>query len=160
MSMTYLCYIKIDFQRFILFFLLRAYSFVSLFTLTLCVGFYMLGRTATSPSFVQEINFINQPRLNSLLSLKPLYWSKLPSLVLATLSSSICVGPVTQSCPFLYDPMDCVCQAPLSMEFSRQEYWSGLPFPIPGDLPNLGIKPKSLVSPRLASRFFTTEKLL
>ena len=34
-------------------------------------------------------------------------------------------------------------QAPLSMEFSRQEYWSGLPFPSPGDLPNLGIKPWS-----------------
>ena len=35
------------------------------------------------------------------------------------------------------------CQAPLSMEFSRQEYWSGLPFPSPGDLPNPGIKPRS-----------------
>ena len=34
-------------------------------------------------------------------------------------------------------------QAPLSMEFSRQEYWSGLPFPSPGDLPNPGIKPRS-----------------
>ena len=36
------------------------------------------------------------------------------------------------------------CQAPLSMEFSRQEYWSGLPFPTPGDLPNPGIEPGSL----------------
>ena len=36
-----------------------------------------------------------------------------------------------------------VCQAPLSMEFSRQEYWSGLPFPSPGDLPNPGIKSRS-----------------
>ena len=44
-------------------------------------------------------------------------------------------------------------QAPLSMEFSRQEYWSGLPFP-PGDLPKPGIKPASLLSPVLASRFF------
>ena len=47
-------------------------------------------------------------------------------------------------------------QAPLSMGFSRQEYWSGLPFPTPGDLPNLGIKPASLASPALAGRFFTT----
>ncbi|ELR46456.1 hypothetical protein M91_05097, partial [Bos mutus] len=47
-------------------------------------------------------------------------------------------------------------QAPLSMEFSRQEYWSGLPFPPPGDLPNPGIEPMSLVSPALASGFFTT----
>ena len=47
-------------------------------------------------------------------------------------------------------------QAPLSMGFSRQE-WSGLPFPSPGDLPNSGIEPASLVSPALAGRFFTTE---
>ena len=44
-------------------------------------------------------------------------------------------------------------QAPLSMGFSRQEYWSGLPFPSPGDLPDTGIKP---VSPALVGRFFTT----
>ena len=43
-------------------------------------------------------------------------------------------------------------QAPLSRGFSRQEYWSGLPFPSPGDLPNPGIEP---VSPALAGRFFT-----
>jgi len=47
------------------------------------------------------------------------------------------------------------CQAPLSMEFSRQEYWSGLPFPPPGDLTDLGIEPTSLASPALAGRFFT-----
>ena len=41
------------------------------------------------------------------------------------------------------------CQAPLSMGFSRQEYWSGLPCPFPGDLPNPGIKPVSLTSPAL-----------
>ena len=40
------------------------------------------------------------------------------------------------------------------MEFFRQEYWSGLPFPSPGDLPNPGIEP---MSPALAGRFFTTE---
>ena len=48
------------------------------------------------------------------------------------------------------------CQAPLSMGFSRQEYWSGLPFPSPGDLPDPGIEPTSLASPALAGRFFTT----
>ena len=50
---------------------------------------------------------------------------------------------VTQSCPTLCDPWTMACQAPLSMEFSRQEYWSGLPLPSPGDLPDLGIKPRS-----------------
>ena len=48
------------------------------------------------------------------------------------------------------------CQTPLSMKFSKQEYWSGLPFPIPGDLPDLWIKSMSLPSPALAGRFFTT----
>ena len=47
-------------------------------------------------------------------------------------------------------------QVPLSMGFSRQEYWSGLPFPSPGDLPHPGIKPISLMSPALAGKFFTT----
>ena len=47
-------------------------------------------------------------------------------------------------------------QAPLSMGFSRQECWSGLPCPPPGDLPNPGIKAMSLRSPGLAGRFFTT----
>ena len=47
-------------------------------------------------------------------------------------------------------------QAPLSMGFGGQEYWSGLPFPPPGDLLNPGIKPASLMSPALAGGFFTT----
>ena len=47
-------------------------------------------------------------------------------------------------------------QAPLPMKFSRQEYWSGLPCPLPGDLPNSGIKPTSLAPPALADEFFIT----
>ena len=47
-------------------------------------------------------------------------------------------------------------QAPLSMGFSRQEYWSGLPCPPTGDLPNPGIEPVFLMSPALAGEFFTT----
>ena len=56
--------------------------------------------------------------------------------------SVVCVF-VTQSCPTLCDPWIIACQAPLSMESSRQEYWSGLPFPSLGDLPDPGIKPES-----------------
>ena len=51
-------------------------------------------------------------------------------------------------------PWIIACQVPLSMGFPRQESWSGLPFPPPGDLPDPGIKP---TSPALAGRFFTTE---
>ena len=50
---------------------------------------------------------------------------------------------VTLSRVQLCDPMDCSPQAPLSMDFSQQEYWSGLPFPSPGVLPNPGIEPRS-----------------
>ena len=47
------------------------------------------------------------------------------------------------------------CQAPLSMGLSRQEYWSGLRCPPPGDLPDPGIEPMSLMSPALSGKFFT-----
>ena len=52
---------------------------------------------------------------------------------------------VTQLRQTLCDPMDCSPPAPLSMEFCRQEYWSGLPCSPPGDLPDPGIKPRSPV---------------
>ena len=61
-----------------------------------------------------------------------------------------------QSCPTLCNPTDCSRQVPLSMMFSRQEYWSGLPCLLPGDLLDPGIEPVSLMSPALAGGFFTT----
>ena len=59
------------------------------------------------------------------------------------------------SCLFV-TPWTVARQAPLSMGFSRQEYWSGLPCPPPGDLPDPGIEPASLMSPALANGIFTT----
>ena len=59
--------------------------------------------------------------------------------------------------PTFCNPMDYIaCQAPLSMEFSRQEYWSGLPFPTPRDRSDAGIEPMSLASPAMEGGFFTT----
>ena len=52
-------------------------------------------------------------------------------------------------------PWTVAYQVPLSMGFSKQEYWSGLPFPPPGDLPDPGTEPRSLTSRALAVRFFT-----
>ena len=60
--------------------------------------------------------------------------------VLMYSTGCVCVL-IAQSCPTLCGHV--ACQTPLSMEFSRQEYWSGLPFPSPGDLPDLGIEPGS-----------------
>ena len=67
---------------------------------------------------------------------------------------------VTQSCPTLCDPMTVACQAPLSMGFPRQEYWSGLPFPSPGSFPDPGIKFTSPTSPALPGEFFITEPMI
>ena len=52
-------------------------------------------------------------------------------------------GLVTKLCPTLVTPWTVACQAPLSMVFSRQDYWSGLPFPSLGDLSDPGIEPRS-----------------
>ena len=57
------------------------------------------------------------------------------------------------------DPGTVAHQELLSSEFSRQAYWSGLPFPTPGDLPDPGIEPTSTALPALAGRFFTTDHL-
>ena len=67
-----------------------------------------------------------------------------------------CSGLVAKSCPTHETPWTVACQALLSMGFSRQEHWSGLPCPSPGALPNPGIKPMPLKSPALAGGFFTT----
>ena len=64
-----------------------------------------------------------------------------------------------QSCPILCDPWTVVCQALLSMEFSRQEYWNGLSCPPPGNLPDPEIELESPMSPALAGKFFTTSAI-
>ena len=58
---------------------------------------------------------------------------------------------------FVASPSTVACQATLSMGFCQQVYWSWLPFPIPGNLPDPGIEPESPVTPGLSGRFFITE---
>ena len=77
-------------------------------------------------------------------------------LQLVAISSEMRVH--AQACPALCNPMDCSCLAPLFVGFPRQ-YWNGLPFPPPGDLPDPGIKSMSLTSPALACRFFATRAI-
>ena len=67
--------------------------------------------------------------------------------------SAFCVCMLSHD-QFFVTPWTVARQAPLSMGFSRQEYWSGLPFPTSADLPDPGIEPES---PALAGRFLTTE---
>ena len=72
--------------------------------------------------------------------------------VVSVITMSLCL--VAQSCPTLATTWTAARQAPLSMGFSRQESWSGLPFPTPGDHPKPGIEPGS---PSLAGAFLTTK---
>ena len=76
---------------------------------------------------------------------------------LACCSPCACVLSSFSRVRLFVTPWTVGCQAPLSMGFSRQEYWGGLPFPSPGDLPDPGIEPASLTSPALVGGFFTSE---
>ena len=69
--------------------------------------------------------------------------------------SSVCMCSVVQWYSTLCNPMDVACQVPLSMGFPRHEYWSGLPFPPPGDRLDPWIKPVSPKSPALQVDFLT-----
>ena len=73
----------------------------------------------------------------------------------STIYECMC-AKLLQSCPAIFDPRAIACKAPLSKGLSWQEYWSGSPCPPPGDPPNPGIRTLSLLSPALASGFFTT----
>ena len=64
-----------------------------------------------------------------------------------------------QLCPTLCDPMDCGPPASSVHGIIQEEYWSGLPCPPPGDLPNPGIESMSITSPALAGGFFTTSTI-
>ena len=92
-------------------------------------------------------------------TLKAKYESSVPDQVLGEGAPCISVWVYMLSCSVMsdsYDPMTVAHQAPLSMGFSRQEYWSRLPFPPPGDLLDPGIEPTSFVFPAWAGAFFTT----
>ena len=68
----------------------------------------------------------------------------------------MCVhAKLLQWCLTLCEPRDCSPSGSSVMGLSRQEYWSGLPCPPPGDLPDPGIEPESFMSPALVGRFFT-----
>ena len=79
---------------------------------------------------------------------------RIPKTICVPHSLGLLCVQLLQSCPTLRNPMD--CSLPGSMEFSRQERWSGSSFPTPGDLPEPGIKPVSLASRALAGGLHTT----
>ena len=74
-------------------------------------------------------------------------------LLLGGVDAYVCPRSIAQSCPTLCDAVDCSLPDSSVQGFSKQAYWSRLPFPPPADLPDPGIKP---MSPALAGRLFTT----
>ena len=107
------------------------------------------------PSYTQT-----PPRKNVLLTPKILAPSRLqacgPTLRYGTLPVPPCMLSRFSHVQLFATLWTVTHQAPLSLEFSRQEYWSCLPSPPPGDLPNPGIEPTALVSPALAGGFFAS----
>ena len=102
-------------------------------------------------SFSQLSNLAQAPRsCKKLLHKAPRHHPR--PKVMCVLSHLSCFQKLM--CVFSATPWTVACQAPLPTEFPRQEYWNGLPFHSPGDLPNPGINP---VTPALAGRFFTAE---
>ena len=80
----------------------------------------------------------------------------LPGLAMKAKSACVC-AKLLHSCPTLCDPMDYTAlQGPLSMGFSKQEYWNGFLCHSPGDLPDPGIEPESPMSSAMAGGVFTT----
>ena len=71
---------------------------------------------------------------------------------ISRLSWHVCILSCLSCVQLCETPCTVSYQAPLSMEFPRQEYWCGLPFPPPGDLPNPGIEPMSYMSPALETK--------
>ena len=100
-----------------------------------CLAFHRSSTKSCGSMILCSIGWPSDPWKDSVTTLLPQHRPR---------SGDVCadrdpVVVVTKSCPTLCDPVD--CQARLSMGLSRQEYWRGLPFPSPGDLPRPGIKP-------------------
>ena len=127
----------------------------------------LLGRTGAvlhlgpiSPYFLRKILLCVLNPMPGEWFFQPSWWKQAlprPSVSTGTFTSNpLCGAHSPQGRPTLCDPWAAACQAPLSMGFSRQECWSGLPCPLPRDLPDPGTEPVSLTSPALAGGFFTT----
>ena len=91
--------------------------------------------------------------------MKPLNMYKMFGTTPQQSSNSVCecVCVFSRSVVTLCDPMDWAHQDPLSIRFSKREYWSGLPFPPSGDLPNTGTEPMSPMPPAFTDRLFISE---
>ena len=106
------------------------------------------GRTESNDPIVSWVRFCS--------SLSPMPPPSLSTGSVTLFSYTVKVKKSLSHVRLFATPWTVARQPPLSMGFSRQEYWSGLLFPYPGDLPNPGVEPTSLMFPALAGGFFIT----
>ena len=112
---------------------------------------FAIQRSQMIPNIINpgKRQFVLSPMIKSLYLRAPISW----------LCECLCVHACTQSLSYVWlfaTPWTVACQASLAVGFSRQEYWSGMPFPPPGDLPDSRIEPASPAFFALAGGFFTT----
>ena len=127
-----------------------------------CSFFWNLHMSSSPSTIFPELAFHLDKNLNIFVLIYFGVFCSIPWSMSVYLEHSLgcacCANPL-QSCLSLWTLWIGACQAPLSMGLTRQKYWSGLPCPSPGDLPNPGIEPVCLMAPALAGRFFTTSDL-
>ena len=111
--------------------------------------------TVTPIGHFCQCSNVSRVKLTPMISL---YWAfHLIWNLVSPLTYALCLCSQLLTHVWLFaTPRTMAHEAPLSMRFPKQEHWSGLPFPSPGDLPDPGIEPASLASPSLAGRFLTT----
>ena len=117
---------------------------------TSLLTFYRVGLSTTIRRRLKSSIIIVDSTIHSFLSVSSYILKLFYNCNTLVMCVCVCVRSVVV---WLCNPMDC---NPLSMGFSRQEYWRGLTFPSPGHLPETGIEPTSLMSPAAAGRFFRT----
>ena len=108
----------------------------------------------SKPSFTWLFASVEPPAFSYLVHLQALIWLRMDNPVVC-----VCVLSCLSRILLFVTLWTIAHQAFLSMGSSRQEYWNELPCPPPGDIPNTGIEPMSLLSPALAGRFFTTSAI-
>ena len=109
---------------------------VGVYSVVLDIHFFLTTLSSRILHNIVNQLYFNEKRQNRRSRIPEDKNKKMALSSLSTRFSEIYIELAAQSCPTLCDPVDCSPPAPLSMGFSKQEYWSGLPFPPPGDPPN------------------------